>query len=87
MTQTFLDTSADPEKPETWEYDYYPNNFSEPYLSRRRKVGFDLYSPAGVERGDIEGSLRQYRPCTFQRPVGATHLHALGHQEITVATW
>ena len=32
MTETFLDTSADPEKPETWEYDYYPNNFSEPYL-------------------------------------------------------
>jgi len=59
MTQTFLDTSADPAKSETWEFDYYPKKFTEPYLSRRRKVGFDLYSLAGVERGDIEGSLRQ----------------------------
>lgn len=59
MTQTFLDTSTDPAKSETWEYDYYPRKFPEPYLSRRRKVGFDLYSLAGVERGDIEGGLRQ----------------------------
>ena len=59
MTQTFLETATDPAKSETWEFDYYPQKFTEPYLSRRRKVGFDLYSLAGVERGDIEGSLRQ----------------------------
>ena len=59
MTQLFLDTSEDPAKSETWEYDYYPAHLPEPYLSRRRKVGFDLYSLAGVERGDIEGGLRQ----------------------------
>jgi nitroreductase len=59
MTQYFLDTSQDPAKSESWEYDYYPEHFPEPYLSRRRKVGFDLYSLAGVERGDIEGGLIQ----------------------------
>ena len=25
------------------EYNYYPSNFPEPYRSRRRKVGWDLY--------------------------------------------
>jgi len=59
ITQTFLDTALDPSKLESWEYEYYPKHFPEPYLSRRRKVGFDLYSLAGVERGDIEGGLRQ----------------------------
>jgi nitroreductase len=59
MTQTFLETSLDPLKVETWEYDYYDEAFTEPYLSRRRKVGFDLYSLAGIERGDTEGGLRQ----------------------------
>ena len=29
MTQTFLETSANPEKSESWEYDFYPNNFSD----------------------------------------------------------
>lgn len=59
LTQTFLETAAEPRKSETWEYDYYPTHFIEPYLSRRRKVGFDLYSLAGVKRGDMEGGLRQ----------------------------
>lgn len=59
LTQTFLDTSLDHGELDSWEYDYYPEHFPAPYLSRRRKVGFDLYSLAGVERGDIEGGLRQ----------------------------
>ena len=67
-----MDTSLDPSKLESWEYDYYPERFPEPYHSRRRKVGFDLYALAGVERGDIAGGLRQtslnYR--FFGAPVG-----------------
>lgn len=59
ITQAFLDSAADPVKSDTWEYEVYPEHFPEPYLSRRRKVGFDLYSLAGVERGDIEAGLRQ----------------------------
>ena len=34
------------------EYDYYPLEFPEPYLSRRRKIGWDLYGLLGIEKGD-----------------------------------
>lgn len=34
------------------EYDYYPDPFFEPYLSRRRKIGFALYGLLGIGRGD-----------------------------------
>ena len=31
---------------------YYPQTFFEPYLSRRRKVGWDLYGLFGIGKGD-----------------------------------
>ena len=34
------------------DYHYYPRNWREPYLGRRRKVGWGLYALAGVARGD-----------------------------------
>lgn len=34
------------------EYKYYPDAFFEPYLGRRRKVGWDLYGLLGIARGD-----------------------------------
>jgi nitroreductase len=34
------------------EYPYYPEKWREPYLSRRRKIGFDLYGLLGIEKGD-----------------------------------
>ncbi|CAM5205105.1 Nitroreductase OS=Bosea thiooxidans OX=53254 GN=SAMN05660750_04808 PE=3 SV=1 [Bosea thiooxidans] len=33
--------------------------FREPYLARRRKVGWDLYGLLGVTKGDTEGMKRQ----------------------------
>jgi nitroreductase len=47
------------EHPGAEEYRYYPEHFREPYLSRRRKVGWDLYGLLGVAKGDIEGMKRQ----------------------------
>ena len=32
------------------EYKYYPSSFPEPYKSRRRKVGWDLYGLLGIKR-------------------------------------
>ncbi len=46
-------------RPGVEEYRYYPAQFREPYLARRRKVGWDLYSLLGVVRGDTEGMKRQ----------------------------
>ena len=33
-------------------YKYYPDQFPEPFLSRRRKVGWDMYGLLGIEKGD-----------------------------------
>ncbi len=40
------------------EYDYYPAEFFEPYLARRRKIGWGLYGLLGIEKGDVRGCAR-----------------------------
>ena len=54
------------------EYDYYPDKFFEPYLSRRRKVGWDLYGHLGIVKGDAEGMRLAHRRNFefFGAPVG-----------------
>ncbi len=54
-----LVAALDDPSPREEEYRYYPTTFREPYLSRRRKVGWDLYGLLGVERGDHAGMRRQ----------------------------
>lgn len=53
-------------------YKYYPAKFPEPYLSRRRKVGWDMYATIGIERGENDKMHHQhglnYR--FFEAPVG-----------------
>ncbi len=36
----------------TEEYAYYPNEWSSPYIDRRRKVGWDLYGLLGIDKTD-----------------------------------
>lgn len=38
--------------PGSEEFRYYPREWREPYISRRRKVGWDLYSTLGIGRAD-----------------------------------
>jgi nitroreductase len=68
MTQQFVETGHEP----TPEYGYYPREWREPYLARRREVGYALYSAVGVQRGDrpaMQG--QQGRNYTFfGAPVG-----------------
>ena len=54
------------------EWDICPSEFVEPYLSRRRKNGFDLYGLLGIGRGDKEAMQYQLaRNFTFfDAPVG-----------------
>ena len=54
------------------EYKYYPDQFFEPYLSRRRKVGFDMYGLLGIGRGDQEAMAKQLAQnyTFFGAPVG-----------------
>jgi len=54
------------------EYAYYPPVWSEPYLSRRRKIGWDLYGLLGIARGDKERMSEQHARnyVFFGAPVG-----------------
>ena len=54
------------------EYAYYPRNWREPYLSRRRKLGWDYYRTVGVTREDKPGMHRQHgrNYAFFGAPVG-----------------
>lgn len=60
------------EKSHAYEYDYYPEKWVEPFLSRRRKVGFDLYAKLGIAKEDIDGRQRQFEDNYrfFGAPVG-----------------
>jgi nitroreductase len=54
------------------EWNYYPVNWREPFLGRRRKIGWDMYGLLGVKKGDFEGTerhrMRNYE--FFGAPVG-----------------
>jgi len=54
------------------EYAYAPHPWHEPFIARRRKVGFDLYALMGVRRDDMparaEAGLRNFT--FFGAPVG-----------------
>ena len=54
------------------EVQYYPSEFFEPYLSRRRKVGWDLYGTLGIARGETVKIKAQHRRNFefFGAPVG-----------------
>jgi nitroreductase len=54
------------------EYDYYPPTWREPYLSRRRKLGWGLYGLLGIGKGDRERTQAQMARnfLFFDAPVG-----------------
>src|SRR5438270_13003711 len=44
----------------TEEYHYYPRQWMSPYIDRRRKVGWDLYSLLGLGRDNKSGMQAQH---------------------------
>lgn len=64
----------DPElsKQHAEEYHYYPVEWVPPYIDRRRKVGWDLYSLLGLTRDNKAGMHAQHgrNYCFFDAPVG-----------------
>jgi nitroreductase len=68
------------------EYRYIPESMKEPYLSRRRKLGFDLYALYGIDRRDSEARkrafLRNYD--FFGAPVG---LFITMERELLLGSW
>ncbi len=74
LSEAILAVNADPEqaRAHTEEYAYYPREWVSPYVDRRRKVGWDLYSLLGLTRDNKAGMAaqhaRNYR--FFDAPVG-----------------
>ena len=72
LSSAVLAAHNDPDFQRKQSYKYYPDRFVEPYLSRRRKVGWDLYGLIGIEKGDKEKMHRQHgrNYVFFDAPVG-----------------
>lgn len=65
-------TAFDGDEEHAGEWAYYPKKFRDPYLTRRRKVGWDLYGLLGIEKGDHERMHAQHgrNHLFFDAPVG-----------------
>lgn len=72
LSKAVLMAHNDPEFKHDYVYQYYPSPLHEPYISRRRAVGWGLYSLLGIEKGDKEKMHAQHgRNYTFfDAPVG-----------------
>jgi nitroreductase len=72
IADAILNSGIRAEKAVWDEYKYYPDQFFEPYLSRRRKIGFDLYGLLGIGRRDVERMREQHDRnfVFFDAPIG-----------------
>ncbi len=62
LSQKILAAHNDPAQlaTATEEYAYYPTEWVSPYIDRRRKVGWDLYTLVGITKTDKAGMHRQH---------------------------
>ncbi|WP_315923587.1 nitroreductase [Mesorhizobium sp. SP-1A] len=67
-----LNSGVRAEKAEWDEYKYYPDQFFEPYLARRRANGYGLYSVLGIGRREVDRMRAQHDRnfVFFDAPVG-----------------
>ena len=76
---------TEPEKHQP-EYDYYPTEWHEPYINRRRKLGYELYASVGIQRDDKDARekqmLRNY--LFFDAPVG---IFVTTDRRLAIGTW
>lgn len=74
LSDEVLRVHNDPElsRQHTEEYHYYPREWASPYIERRRKVGWDLYSLLGLTRENKAGMHAQHgrNYAFFDAPVG-----------------
>ena len=74
LSDALLAVHTDPEqaRQHTEEYAYYPREWVSPFIDRRRKVGWDLYSLLGLTRDNKAGMAAQHARnfAFFDAPVG-----------------
>jgi nitroreductase len=73
-------------RPPSPEFSYYPKKWFEPYLARRRKLGWDLYGLLGIAKHDKDKMWRQFGRNYefFGAPVG---LFFTFHRDLETGTW
>ena len=69
-----------------WQSEYYPAEWFEPYLQRRRDVGWQLYGLLGIGKGDRAATHAQHRRNFqfFNAPVG---LIFTIHKDLATGSW
>jgi len=72
LTEAILEENRNPTYEHRGEYDYYPGKWVEPYLSRRRHTGHELYALLGIEKKETERMRAQWARnyAFFDAPVG-----------------
>jgi len=72
ITDAILNSGIRAEKAKWDEYKYYPERFFEPYYTRRRAVGFALYSKLGIGKRDVHQMRAQHDRnfVFFDAPIG-----------------
>ncbi len=72
LTDEIIASVSNGEKPAPRPWKYYPDEFPPVYKARRRKIGWDLYGLAGIERGETEkmADFRDRNYKFFDAPVG-----------------
>ncbi len=68
------------------EYNYYPGRFPEPYLSRRRKVGWDMYGILGIKKGET-ARMRDQHSENFKFFGAPVHLICSIDREMEKGSW
>lgn len=86
LSAAVLAAHNDPAFEHDYVYQYYPAPLFEPFLSRRRTVGWGLYNLLGIEKGDKQKMHIQHgRNYTFfDAPVG---LIFTIHQNLEIGSW
>ena len=72
LSRDILDAHYNHQDDHASEYEYYPDIFVEPFKSRRKKVGLDLYGLLGIEKGAVDKMQAQHgrNYGFFDAPVG-----------------
>jgi nitroreductase len=72
LSDAILNSGIRAEKAEWDEYRYYPDQFFEPYLTRRRANGFGLYGALGIGRREVDKMRAQHDRnfIFFDAPIG-----------------
>lgn len=86
LTNRMYEACINEDPTQIGEFRYYPDKIIDPYLSRRRKLGLDMYGLLGIQKGDKEaGQLQKAQNYKlFNAPVCAFVTIA---QEMQIGMW